>query len=258
MRRIGFCSSLGVVLALTALVFVENAKSEPQSRVKPAKIVAGTAAGYGNADSITEKELKIYLHFLASDELEGRNLPSRGYDIAALYIASHLAEWGFKPGGSATNTNGPLQPYLMPIELISKQVVPTESKASLTAPVPGGRGGRGAGAGGRGVAGGVTRESASPQPMDFEYGKDWTTSAGGRGAPPLVPIDVTGNLVFAGNGYVINKTNVNPIRAWMSAARLSLLPGCPLNLPHSRQPRAAGRGGRGAAPNPLGRVALII
>ena len=75
MRRIVVSSSLGVVLALTAVVFVETAKSEPQSRAKAAKIVASTAAGYGNADSITEEELKIYLHFLASDQLEGRNLP---------------------------------------------------------------------------------------------------------------------------------------------------------------------------------------
>src|SRR5580704_3829422 len=91
-----------------------------------------TAARYGNADAITEEEMKIYDYFLASDQLEGRNFPSRGYDTAALYVASHLAEWGLKPGGSTSGTNGPLQPYLMPVELVSKQVVAAESKASLT------------------------------------------------------------------------------------------------------------------------------
>jgi hypothetical protein len=257
MRKIVLSSSLvfGVVLALTAVVLVETAKSEPQAKAKPSKIVASTTAGYGNADSITEEELKIYLYFLASDQLEGRNLPSRGYDVAALYIASHLAEWGFKPGGSTTNTNGPLQPYLMPIELISKQVVPAESKASLTAPVPGGRGGRGAG---RGGAGGGTRESASPQPIDFEYGKDWTASAGGRGAPPLTPIDVAGNLVFAGNGYVINKTNVNPYAGLDVRGKIVVVAGLPPELAAQQSAAGAGRGGRGggggrgAAPNPLG------
>ena len=74
------------------------------------------APTYGNAEAITENELKVYDYFLASDQLEGRNLPSRGYDTAALYVASHLAEWGLKPGGSSTGTNGPLQPYFMPIE----------------------------------------------------------------------------------------------------------------------------------------------
>ncbi len=121
MRKIVVSSSLGIALAVSAVVIVQTAKSEPQTNTKTAKIVAGAAVvGHGNADSITEEELKVYLNFLASDQLEGRNLPSRGYDIAALYIASHLAEWGLKPGGSTTNTNGPLQPYLMPIELISK------------------------------------------------------------------------------------------------------------------------------------------
>jgi len=40
------------------------------------------------------KKLKAYEYFLASDQLEGRNIPSRGYDTAALYVASHLAECG--------------------------------------------------------------------------------------------------------------------------------------------------------------------
>ena len=93
----------------------------------------GAPVSYGNVDSISEEEMKIYLYFLASDQLEGRNLPSRGFDTAALYVASHLAEWGLKPGGSTTNTTGPLQPYLMPFELVSKQVVPEQSKASITA-----------------------------------------------------------------------------------------------------------------------------
>ena len=258
MRKIVVSISLGAVLALTAVLVAQTAKSEPQSKAKAAKIVARPVVGYGNADSITEEELKVYLNFLASDQLEGRNLPSRGYDVAALYIASHLAEWGLKPGGSTTGTNGPLQPYLMPIELVAKQVVPAESKVSITAPAPRGRGGRGAGRGGRGGAGGS--DSASPQPadlhLDFEYGKDWTTSAGGRGAP-LMPVDVTGNLVFAGNGYVIDKTKVNPYEALDVRNKIVVVAGLPPELA-AQQAAAGGRGGRGggggrgAATNPLG------
>src|SRR5215471_18726486 len=114
---------------------------------KPAK--APAAPTYGNVDSISEEELKVYDYFLASDQLEGRNFPSRGFDTAALYVASHLAEWGLKPGGSTSKTNGPLQPFLMPFELVSKQVVADQSKASITGPAPAfGRGGRGGGGGG--------------------------------------------------------------------------------------------------------------
>ena len=130
MRRIFVSSTLLAVFFLTVLVSVRAGHS--QSKAKTAK--AAAPVSYGNVDSISEEEMKIYLYFLASDQLEGRNLPSRGFDTAALYVASHLAEWGLKPGGSTTNTTGPLQPYLMPFELVSKQVVPEQSKASITGP----------------------------------------------------------------------------------------------------------------------------
>src|SRR5205085_12361499 len=57
------------------------------------------APGYGNTDGVTAKQLKEYLTFIASDELEGRDTPSRGLDIAAMFIAQHLASWGVKPAG---------------------------------------------------------------------------------------------------------------------------------------------------------------
>jgi hypothetical protein len=109
------------------------------------KKLAAAAPTFGNADAITQEELKNYLYFLASDPMEGRNLPSRGFDTAALYIASRLAEWGLKPGGSASGTTGPLEPYLMRFELVTKRVHVESTKASLTAPAP--RGGRGGGEG---------------------------------------------------------------------------------------------------------------
>ena len=146
MRRFTIGSSLVAVLSLTVLITLSAADSASRSKTagtKPVKAKMTEAQGFGNADSITEEEMKIYDYFLASDQLEGRNLPSRGYDTAALYVASHLAEWGLKPGGSAEGTNGPLQPYLMPFELVTKRAVPEESKASLTGPAFGGRGGRG-------------------------------------------------------------------------------------------------------------------
>ena len=56
-----------------------------------------TPAPFGNSEAITEQELKIHEYVLASDQLEGRNLPSRGFDTAALYVASNLAQWGVEP-----------------------------------------------------------------------------------------------------------------------------------------------------------------
>lgn len=51
------------------------------------------------ADRITETQLRAYLRFVASDLLEGRDTPSRGQDVAAAFLASHLERLGFTPAG---------------------------------------------------------------------------------------------------------------------------------------------------------------
>lgn len=53
----------------------------------------------GNVHSITKEQLYDYLSFIASDELEGRNTPSRGLDIAANFLAANLSRWGYRPAG---------------------------------------------------------------------------------------------------------------------------------------------------------------
>jgi hypothetical protein len=53
----------------------------------------------GNAGPVKEEELKEWLGFLASDELEGRATFTEGLGIAAQYIATQLKAWGVKPGG---------------------------------------------------------------------------------------------------------------------------------------------------------------
>ena len=60
---------------------------------------AAASPSFGNVNSITARQLRDYLTFIASDELEGRDTPSRGLDIAAMYIAQNLASWGIKPAG---------------------------------------------------------------------------------------------------------------------------------------------------------------
>ena len=267
MRRTLISTSLVAVLSFTVFLTVRKADSAPQSKSKAAKAAkaVAAAAGYGNADAITEEEMKIYDYFLASDQLEGRNLPSRGYDTAALYVASHLAEWGLKPGGSTTNTNGPLQPYFMPFELVSRQIVADESKASLTAPAGGGGGGRGRG--GQGGGGGrATRGAgagAGPRATDFEYAKEWSVVAAGRGGPQMDTLQVNASMVFVGNGYVVNKTKMDPYQGLDVHGKIVVVAGLPAELAAQQAAAAAagGRGGRGggggggrgaAGENPLG------
>ena len=51
------------------------------------------------AEAITAEQLKDYLFYVASDEMEGRDTPSRGLDLTAKFIALNLKKWGFKPAG---------------------------------------------------------------------------------------------------------------------------------------------------------------
>lgn len=51
------------------------------------------------AENITATQMKDYLYFIASDEMEGRDTPSRGLDTTAKFIALNLSRWGFKPAG---------------------------------------------------------------------------------------------------------------------------------------------------------------
>jgi Zn-dependent M28 family amino/carboxypeptidase len=240
MRRIIVSCAIAALGAIAVLPLTGADGAAPAAKLKAAKIAP--ASSYGNVDAISQDELKTYMYFLAADQLEGRNLPSRGYDVAALYIASHLAEWGLKPGGSTAGTNGPLQPYFMPMELAARQIVPGESKASLTAPAAAGPQGGGAGRGGDAPTG--------PRTTNYEYGKDWSA---GSGRAPENTIDISGNLVFAGNGYVINKSNTNPYQGLDVKGKIIVVAGLPAEVA-AWQNAATGRGGRGGAagPNPLG------
>lgn len=67
-----------------------------QSKSAPIRI---TPAERKAVSGVTAKQLSDYLHFVASDEMEGRDTPSRGLDTTAKFIGMNLSRWGFKPGG---------------------------------------------------------------------------------------------------------------------------------------------------------------
>src|SRR5579883_2587042 len=79
--------------------------------------LSALALAHPNADAITAGELQDWLYFIASDELQGRNTPSNGLNTAALFIASHLAQWGVQPAGDPGAGPGPLAAYFQPIAL---------------------------------------------------------------------------------------------------------------------------------------------
>jgi len=62
-------------------------------------VAPGHAATGGGASSFDIHDLREWLTYIASDELQGRATFSTGLGLAASYIESHLHEWGVKPAG---------------------------------------------------------------------------------------------------------------------------------------------------------------
>lgn len=111
---------------------------------------AAAVQNFGNVNAITAQQMRDWLTFIASDELEGRDTPSKGLDIAAKYIAGHLAGWGIKPAGG----NGS---YFQKVPLRHSKVVSQDTRFEFNG-------------------------------QSFEYGKDFLTTitAANIAATPIV------------------------------------------------------------------------
>lgn len=62
-------------------------------------IAAQTAAPPAEEPVFSPEQVRAHVEFLADDLLEGRDAGTRGYDIAALYVASRFDALGLEPGG---------------------------------------------------------------------------------------------------------------------------------------------------------------
>jgi len=83
-RTLGACCSVGVLLVtLAASVPAQRHDTVPQIALPPSVRAA--------AETITADQLREHLAFIASDDLLGRGTPSPGLDLAAKYLAKHLA-----------------------------------------------------------------------------------------------------------------------------------------------------------------------
>src|SRR5262245_32955977 len=107
--------------------------------MKPSRVVAaatfvfglaslGAAApGNGSGATIRSEDLKRWLTYISSDELEGRATFSEGLGLAAAYIAGELRSFGVRPGGD----NGS---YFQRVKVLG---VKSTSKSTLTVEVNG-------------------------------------------------------------------------------------------------------------------------
>jgi len=105
-------------------------------------------AAQRGVDQITAAQMRSYLGFIASDEMEGRDTPSRGLDTTAKFLAMNLQRWGFKPAGDdgsylqhialrrdrvdAAQTHADLNGQQL---TVGEDFIPTSSVGKVTAPL---------------------------------------------------------------------------------------------------------------------------
>jgi len=152
------------VLLLTSLLVVTLPATPAQRKSDRAKkVTAASVATQRGTDTISAAELRDYLTFIASDEMEGRDTPSRGLDTTAKFIAMNLSRWAFKPAGD----NGT---FFQHIDLLRNR-----------------------------AGGAQTRVELNGQAL--VAGDDYIPVAGSG--------NISGQLVFAGSGWLIKSKNID-------------------------------------------------
>jgi len=83
--------------------------------------------GHAQATRISQDEMKQWLTYIASDDLQGRQVFTEGLALAGAYIADHLKEWNVRPAGDAGG-------YFQTVRVLG---VRTRSNSTLTVTVNG-------------------------------------------------------------------------------------------------------------------------
>jgi Zn-dependent M28 family amino/carboxypeptidase len=156
-----------------------------QRAANKAKKPAASVPVQRGLDTIAAAQLRDYLTFIASDELEGRDTPSRGLDTAAKFLAMNLSRWGFKPAGD----NGT---FFQRIDLRRDRSDAGQTRVEYN---------------GRALTTG----------LDF-------LPAGGSG-------NVSGSLVFAGNGWFVKAKEIDAYKDINPAGKIAVIFGTPNSRP---------------------------
>lgn len=181
MRRFLTALVMASVLVTTVpATYAQRAADKSKSKKSAVSITAQRGV-----DTIATAQLRDYLTFIASDEMEGRDTPSRGLDTTAKFLALNLSRWGFKPAGD----NGT---FFQKIELRRDRSDQGQTKVEYN---------------GRALANG----------NDF-------LPAGGSG-------NVSGSLVFAGNGWFIKSKDIDAYKGVDPAGKIAVIFGSPNSRP---------------------------
>jgi len=122
MRLRGSVQQLVGAFVVAAATAVAAASPPPWLEAAPPSYAAT-----GGIGAIKSQDLKEWLTYVASDELQGRATYGSGIGLAAAYIEDHLRTWGVKPAGDHGG-------YLQTVRVLG---VKATSRASVTVEVAG-------------------------------------------------------------------------------------------------------------------------
>ena len=88
-------------LVLASLLVSTFPATYAQRASDRSKRAAASLTVQRGVETISANQIRDYLTFIASDEMEGRDTPSRGLDTTAKFLAMSLSRWGYKPAGDA-------------------------------------------------------------------------------------------------------------------------------------------------------------
>ena len=184
-------------LVLASLLVTTVPVTYAQHAADKSKKTTASVTTQRAVDTIAANQLRNYLTFIASDEMEGRDTPSRGLDTTAKFIAMNLASWGFKPAGDDGS-------FFQRIELRRDRADSGQTKVELN---------------GRALTAGT----------------DYLPS-GGSG-------DVSGQLVFAGNGWLVKSKGIDAYKGVDPAGKIAVIFGTPNTRPRDIARTDVGRQG---------------
>jgi len=200
MRR--FLSAL-VLASVLGSAFTSFPAAYAQRSAEKSKKAAASVAAQRGVDTISASQMKDYLTFIASDEMEGRDTPSRGLDTTAKFLALNMSRWGFKPAGD----NGT---FFQRIDLNRQR-----------------------------PDGGQTKVEYNSRTLTL--GTDYLP--GGQG-------NVSGQLVYAGSGWLVKSKEIDAYKDVDPKGRIAVIFGSP-NMPPRGVTRADLRAAGQDAMNPV-------
>ena len=174
-------------LVLTSLLVTTFPVTYAQRTADKSKKTAASAAAQRGIETVSANQLRDYLTFIASDEMEGRDTPSRGLDTTAKFLAMNLSRWGLKPSGDAGS-------FFQRIDLRRNRADTGQTKVELNG-------------------------------RTLTAGTDYLPGSGAG--------NVSGQLVFAGNGWFAKSKNVDAYKGVNPAGRIAVIVGTPNMRPRS-------------------------